>query len=136
MVNRGIENDMVPYCQENNIGILAYSPLQRGLLTGKITPDYKFASGDHRPGTGFFKPQNVERTNAVLEKIRPIAEEKNATLSQLVINWTIQMPGITCALVGARNPAQAAENAKAAHFTLSPAEMESINMYLQELQLV
>jgi aryl-alcohol dehydrogenase-like predicted oxidoreductase len=136
MVNRGIENDMVPYCQENNIGILAYSPLQRGLLTGKITPDYKFASGDHRPGTGFFKPQNVERTNAILEKIRPIAQEKNATLSQLVINWTIHMPGINCALVGARNPAQAEENAKAALFTLTPGEMETINTYLQELQLV
>jgi aryl-alcohol dehydrogenase-like predicted oxidoreductase len=136
MVNRGIENEVVPYCQQNAIGILAYSPLQRGLLTGKITPDYKFASGDHRPGTGFFKPENVERTNAFLEKLKPLAEEKKATLSQLVIKWTTQMPGITCALVGARNPAQAEENAKAALISLNPNEMELINAYLNELQLV
>jgi aryl-alcohol dehydrogenase-like predicted oxidoreductase len=135
MVNRGIENEVVPFCQENNIGILAYSPLQRGLLTGKMTQDYKFASGDHRPGTAFFKPQNIELTNAFLEKIRPIAQEKNATLSQLVINWTTQMPGITCALVGARNAAQAEENAKAALFSLSPQEMDTINSYLNQLQL-
>jgi aryl-alcohol dehydrogenase-like predicted oxidoreductase len=136
MVNRGIENDVVPYCVENNIGILAYSPLQRGLLTGKITPDYQFASGDHRPGTGFFKPENIKRTNAVLEKLKPMAQEKGCTLSQLVINWTIRMPGVATALVGARNPKQAEENARAAEFTLSPQEITTINGYLQELQLV
>ena len=136
MVNRGIENEMVPYCLENNVGILAYSPLQRGLLTGKITADYKFASGDHRPGTGFFKPENVERTNTFLEKIKPLAQEKNVTLSQLVINWTTRQPGITCALVGARNPAQAEENAKAAQFTLTKEEIDTINSHLSELQLV
>lgn len=135
MVNRGIENDVVPYCLDNRIGILAYSPLQRGLLTGKITPDYKFASGDHRPGTGFFKPTNVELTNEFLQKIKPIAESKNATLSQVVINWTIRMPGISCALVGARNPAQAEENARAAAFSLTNDEVDVINSYLKEFQL-
>jgi aryl-alcohol dehydrogenase-like predicted oxidoreductase len=134
MVNRGIESDLVPYCQERNVGILAYSPLQRGLLTGKITDDYTFASGDHRPGTSFFKPENRRRTNTFLNKIKPLAEEKGANLSQLVINWTIQQPGITCALVGARNPQQAEENAKL--LKLSPGELQAINSYLSELEMV
>ncbi|QHT67453.1 aldo/keto reductase [Rhodocytophaga rosea] len=134
MVNRGIESDLVPYCLERNIGILAYSPLQRGLLTGKITDDYSFASGDHRPGTTFFKPENRRRTNAFLNKIKPLADSTGANLSQLVINWTIQQPGITCALVGARNPAQAEENAKI--LQLSPQELQTIRGYLNELELV
>lgn len=134
MVNRGIENDLVPYCLENNVGILAYSPLQRGLLTGKITDNYQFASGDHRPSTAFFKSENRNRTNNFLQKIKPLADEKGATLSQLVINWTIRMPGITAALVGARNPTQAEENAKI--INLSEEEMNTITHYLRELELV
>jgi aryl-alcohol dehydrogenase-like predicted oxidoreductase len=134
MVNRGIENDLVPYCLENNVGILAYSPLQRGLLTGKITDDYQFSSGDHRPGTAFFKPENRQRTNDFLQKIKPLADEKGATLSQLVINWTIQMPSITAALVGARNPKQAEENSKIVKLT--DKEMNTITAYLNELELI
>lgn len=134
MVNRGIETDLVPYCLERNIGILAYSPLQRGLLTGKITDDYTFASGDHRPSTSFFKPENRRRTNEFLSRIKPMADEKGATLSQLVINWTIQQPGISCALVGARNARQAAENAKL--ISLSASELQTISSYLDQLELV
>jgi aryl-alcohol dehydrogenase-like predicted oxidoreductase len=134
MVNRGIESDLVPYCLERKVGILAYSPLQRGLLTGKITDDYAFASGDHRPGTTFFKPENRRRTNVFLDRIKPMAEEKGANLSQLVINWTIQQPGITCALVGARNPQQAEQNAKI--LQLSPDELQTIQGYLNELEMV
>lgn len=136
MINRGIEANVIPYCLEQNIGVLAYSPLQRGLLTGKIKAGHQFASGDHRPGTPFFKPENIVITQQFLDKIRPIAAERNITLSQLVINWTIQMPGITAALVGARNPAQAEENAKAAQFRLTAEEIGLINSYLNEVILV
>lgn len=134
MVNRGIEKDQIPFCLKTNKAVLAYSPLQRGLLTGKITEEHKFAPGDHRPSTSFFKPEMVRKTNVFLQKIKPLADEKRATLGQLAIAWTIHQPGITCALVGARDPKQAEENAKAANVTLSAEEIGFINEKLEEFE--
>ncbi len=136
MVKRDIETDVVPYCLKYNKGILAYSPLQRGLLTGKMKPGYTFNEGDHRSTSFFFTDENIKRTNAFLEKIKPIAEEKKATLGQLVLRWTVEQPGITIALVGARNAKQAAENAKAASIQLSKEEVELINAHLKSLELI
>lgn len=133
MVRREIEAEMVPWCVENACGILAYSPLQRGLLTGKITPDHEFAPGDSRPETPHFKVNNLIKTNEFLAKISPIAQEKGATLSQLVIAWTLKQPGISVALVGARNEAQVAQNAGAADLTLEEDELRVINENLDLL---
>ena len=136
MVRRDIEKDVVPYCLENGKGILAYSPLQRGLLTGKMKPGYNFGEGDTRASDRYFTDENIRRTNAFLEAIRPIADGKNATLAQLVIQWTLHQPGITIALVGARTPEQAIQNAKAADITLSDEEIAQINEELNKLELV
>ncbi|MCI3936111.1 aldo/keto reductase [Chryseobacterium aahli] len=127
MVNRGIEKEMVPYCIENNKSILAYSPLERGLLTGKITSDYKFKEGDHRAGHAHFQPDFIEKTNQLLDKIKPIAEQHNASLGQLVLKWTIERQGITIALAGARNAEQAVQNAKAIDIHLSKEELKTID---------
>lgn len=135
MVRRDIEDDIVPWCLENDCGILAYSPLQRGLLTGKINPETTFAAGDSRPSLPHFQKDNVIKTNKFLDSIRPLALDKGVSLSQLVIRWTLQRPGITVALVGARNEEQVKQNAAAAHFDLSPEEMESINKSLEKLRL-
>jgi aryl-alcohol dehydrogenase-like predicted oxidoreductase len=135
MVLRDIEKETVPYAIENNIGILAYSPLQRGLLTGKITKDYKFEEGDHRPATSFFKPDNLEKVNNFLQSIKPIADDKGASLAQLVIFWTLHQPGITSALVGARNPKQVEENAKSVDFNFTTSELNEINNQLKNLEL-
>ena len=136
MVERKIEKDVVPYCVEHGKGILAYSPLQRGILTGKITDDYQFEEGDHRPNTLHFKPQNRKTINAFLQQIKPIADGYGISLTQLVINWTIQQPAIVAALVGARNPQQVAENAKAADFMLSADEITQINTLLADVKMV
>ena len=135
MVRREIETDIVPWCVDNQCSILAYSPLQRGLLTGKITPDYPFAPGDSRPELPHFKINNLIKTNQFLDKIRPMAEEKGATLSQLVIAWTLQQPGITVALVGARSEEQVAMNAGADRISLSGDELEEIGRLLENLDL-
>jgi aryl-alcohol dehydrogenase-like predicted oxidoreductase len=135
MVRREIEEDIVPWCLENNCGILAYSPLQRGLLTGKITPDYPFAPGDSRPETPHFKINNLILTNEFLEEIKPLAEEKQATLSQLVIQWTLQQPGISVALVGARDEAQVIQNAGAMQIEFSEEELKLIEQKLGALVL-
>ena len=135
MLRRAVEKDVVPYCLENNKAILAYSPLQLGLLTGKMKPGQEFGAGDLRSGNRFFTPENVKRVNGVLNKIRPLAETKNATLSQLVLRWTLAQPGITAALVGARNPEQAVQNARAMDFQLTFEEVDFINKQLKTLEL-
>lgn len=127
MVNRGIEEETVPYCIENNKSILAYSPLERGLLTGKISPDYKFQAGDHRANHAHFQADFIQKTNQLLDKIKPIADEHDATLGQLVLRWTIERPGVTIALAGARNAEQAVQNSKAMDIQLSKEEIETID---------
>jgi aryl-alcohol dehydrogenase-like predicted oxidoreductase len=133
MVNRGIEAETVPYCTAHHKSILAYSPMERGLLSGKITPGYKFAEGDHRATNKYFTEESIIKTNAFLAKIKPIADSKNATLAQLVIKWTLQRPGIAIALVGARNREQAVQNAKAIHLSLTQDEISFINGLVLQL---
>jgi aryl-alcohol dehydrogenase-like predicted oxidoreductase len=135
MVKKDIEEDVVPYCLEHNVSILAYSPLERGLLTGKIKAGHIFQEGDHRAGLYFFTDENIKRTNAFLDKIKPLAAEKGATLAQLVLRWTIEQPGITIALAGARNEKQSVENAAAINVNLSADEIELINWELSLLRL-
>ncbi|HEV8282751.1 MAG TPA: aldo/keto reductase [Chitinophagaceae bacterium] len=135
MILRQIEKDLVPYCIENKKSIIAYSPLQRGLLTGKIKPGHVFSGDDHRRELNYFSDENIARVNRMLNSLRPLAENKGATLPQLVLRWTIDQPGITLALAGARNADQAIDNAKAANIKLSPEEIAFINTQLQTLQL-
>ena len=135
MVKRDIEKDMIPYLADRNKGVIAYSPLQRGVLTGKFKPDFHLAEGDHRKNSRFFKSENIRRINAFLDKIQPIAEDHNVTLAQLVLNWTIHQRGITVALAGARNPRQIEENARAADLQLTSYEMNTINKNLEALEL-
>lgn len=136
MLQRDYEKQVVPYCQEHQMSILAYSPMQRGILTGKFTPEHQFNKGDHRATSKYFQPENIRRINVFLEKIRPIAEDRQATLAQLVLCWTIHQPGITVALAGARNREQAVQNAGAANIRLTDEEMKQINACLENLQLV
>ncbi|HAQ18989.1 MAG TPA: aldo/keto reductase [Prolixibacteraceae bacterium] len=135
MVKRDIEQELIPYLIENNQSVLAYSPLQRGLLSGKIRPDHQFSEGDTRADLTHYSAKNIQLTNAFLVKLKPLADEKKATLSQLVIRWTLGQPGITIALVGARNASQAAENAQAFHVKLSAEEVSFISTELDKLHL-
>ena len=133
MVNRDIEKEIVPFCRENEKSILAYSPMERGLLTGKMKPGQEFDKGDHRADNPYFTDESISKTNAFLEKIRPLAKEKKATLAQLVLKWTIERPGITIALAGARNSEQSVQNASAADVALSAKDIDFINAELQKI---
>jgi len=135
MILRDIEKDVLPYCRKNNIGVIVYSPLQRGLLTGKFKPDVKFKDGDHRANQAHFKPENIKITNAFLEKIKPIAAAHSVSLAQLVLAWTIAQPGVTAAIAGARDAKQVKENLKAVEMNLSAEEINEINKELRVLDL-
>lgn len=122
LMRRGIEKDLLPFCQHHQIGVLVYSPLERGLLSGRVSVDREFPKGDHRRDLPIFSKENRQRVLDALEEIRPLAERYKATLSQLILNCTIHMPGITAAIVGGRGPDQALENAKAAELALTKDE--------------
>lgn len=135
MVLRDIEKDVVPYCLQTGKGVLAYSPLQRGILTGKITSDYHFNEGDHRPSTPYYKEPNLSRINHFLNEIKPLADENDLSLAQLVLCWTMQQPAINAVLAGARNPSQVKENIKAGQVTLNIEVIKEINRKLENLHL-
>lgn len=135
MLQRDIESDLVPYLNTVDKSVLAYSPLQRGLLSGKISPGHKFAEGDTRSSSNYYSDKNIKLTNNFLNNIKTIADGHNSTISQLVLAWTLVQKGITIALVGARNEFQAVENAKAANIDLNTDEISFINNELNKLNL-
>jgi aryl-alcohol dehydrogenase-like predicted oxidoreductase len=128
MLNRDIEQEVIPAAIENHIGIIAYSPLERGLLSGKYFKGEQLKSDDHRNSYfGRFNPQKVQE---FLSTIEPIAQAKGGTLSQLVLRWTTLQPGITVVLAGARNAEQAISNAKSMDIKLNDEELHFITATL------
>ena len=115
------------FCRQNNISVLAYSPLANGLLTGKISPDRKFNPGDLRAMNMRFRKENIAKINAKLAELQPIAEKHRASIGQIVIAWTFSQPGVTCVLCGARDETQARENAAAGDIQLSAEEIETMS---------
>src|SRR5690606_14219371 len=109
---------------ENNLGLIVYSPMERGLLTGKYFKENKLKNNDHR--NGYFTQFDLEKVQAFLKTIEPIAEGKQASLAQLVLRWTTLQPGISLVLAGARNPEQAIQNAKAMDLSFHPDELTII----------
>jgi aryl-alcohol dehydrogenase-like predicted oxidoreductase len=135
MINRAIEADVVPQALEKKLSIIPYSPLQRGLLTGKIKRDHKFNDGDTRAANKFYTPENIDRTNALLQMIKPIADDHGASLAQLALNWTTRQPAMDCVLAGARDEKQVRDNVKALDFKLSDAELKQIDDALKTFVL-
>ena len=122
---RQVESDALPFCRENDISVLSYSPMSQGILTGKFKPGHQFAKGDHRARNRLFQKEHFERVQEALARLRPIAERRGVTLGQLALSWVIAQPG-TAAIAGARNTAQAVQNAAAADVRLSREDLEEM----------
>jgi aryl-alcohol dehydrogenase-like predicted oxidoreductase len=136
LVQRGIEADVLPWARENDVGIVVYSPLEQGLLTGKVRADRSFGDDEGRSKRTSFSAENRARVNALVDEfVAPVAAAHSATLAQTVLAWTVQQPGISVALVGARNAEQARENAAAGDLTLSADEHASIDQAFATLRL-
>ena len=123
---RWVEKDLTPYCVENNISIVAYSPLAQGLLTGKFEPGHKFDPQDNRAKNKLFQGENYDRAQSALDKLRPIAERHQCSLAQLALAWLIAQPQAN-AIAGARNEQQAVDNAKAGDINLSADDVQEID---------
>ena len=133
MVKRDIEKAILPYCHKHQIGVVAYSPLQTGLLAGKVSKE-RLAPDDWRHKSEFFKEPKYSRVQKLVDKLRPIAERKHITLAQLAIAWVLAQPGITSAIVGSRNAQQAVENAAAAKVKLTLEDLQEIDALLVDFQ--
>lgn len=132
LLSRDIEKDVLPWAREHGVGLLTYSPLEQGLLTGKVDASRTFEASDGRSRRTAFSRANRLRVLAVLERaVAPIARAHDVTLAQVVLAWTAAQPGITSILVGARTAEQAAENSVAAGLVLAPEELRCLDRAFQ-----
>jgi aryl-alcohol dehydrogenase-like predicted oxidoreductase len=132
MLDRDLEESILPYCRANNVSVLSYSSLALGLLTGKIGPERQFSGDDLRIGNPRFTVENRQKVATLLAGFKPIALERDISLAQLAIAWTLAQPGITYALCGARNAQQATENAQAGNIVLTGEELTRMNEVIEQ----
>jgi aryl-alcohol dehydrogenase-like predicted oxidoreductase len=128
MVTRTVEDETLAYCAAEEIGVVVYSPMQKGLLTGKVTAQWvaNLPEDDHRRRDPRFGEPHLGATLELLEGLRPIAEQNGITPAQLAIAWVLRRPEVTSAIVGARKPAQLQETIPAGGVTLKAEDLEKI----------
>ena len=113
MLQRGLEDEVIPWCLENNVSVMNYWPLMKGLLAGKIRRDFNFDPNDKRLSYDVFQGEKFEQAQQVLDKLDIIAKECDKTVAQVVVNWCIHRPGIGSVLCGAKRAWQIEETAGA-----------------------
>lgn len=134
LINPSVQNEILPYCQQENIGVIVYSPMASGLLTGRMTKERiaRMPDNDWRKESSEFKEPNVDRNLKLAELLGEIAFPHNLTAGVVAVAWTLQNPAVSAAIVGSRSPEQIQEMLTAAEFRLSDTEMEQINTFLAE----
>ena len=132
MFDRNIEAEDLDFCRHTGIGILAHSPLGKGLLTGKYAPDHIFAEDDERAGSPRFQGDLFAGYLAVADQLKSVAADKNITMVQLAIAWLLRREEVTCVLVGAKNSDQVKEHVGAADVAFSDDELVRIEKILQD----
>ncbi len=132
MLQREIEQTQLPWCIEHNVATAVYWPLLKGLLAGKLPRDHEFAAGDGRAKYPMFQGVEWQKNQDFVERLREIADGLGRTVADIVINWTIQQPGITTALCGAKRPEQIRETAEAMTWQLSADDLAAIDQALAD----
>jgi aryl-alcohol dehydrogenase-like predicted oxidoreductase len=132
LLARGIEAEVLPFCAAHNIGVVAYSPMQKGLLTGKITRAWidGLPAEDHRRNDPNFTEPKLTANLELVAGLQSIAERLQTTAAQLAIAWVLRRPEVTAAIVGARKPSQIEETAPAGDLQIPAAELEAIDQLL------
>ena len=126
LASRDIEREIVPFCQEEGLGILPWSPLAGGLLAGKFAADTKGPEGARRSSFDF-PPIDKPRAFALVDAMRPIAEAHGASIAQVALAWLLAQPHVTSVIIGARTDAQLQDNLGATKVTLTPDELATLS---------
>ena len=133
MIERGAEDSgLLDYCRQNNIGVVVYSPMQKGLLTGKFTKQrvQALAKEDHRHNDPNFQEPRLTANLDLVESLKVLAKKHGRTSAQIAIAWVLRRPEVTAAIVGARRPSQVDETVTAGDKALSSEEIKAIDELL------
>ena len=128
-----VKNGLVDACVASRTSILSYSTTEQGLLTGAMSPGRSFGDGDTRRTNPLFTPDSIRRFNGIVGELKPFAEKYKATVAQVVIALTLLQRGITHVLVGARDAAQARENAKGGYLEIEAKDLQAMNAIADKL---
>lgn len=131
LFRRGIEADILPYCQQHHIGVQAYGPLAHGLLAGRYTPATTFPANDWRSKSDIFKGDPFKRNLDVVEQLRQFARQRSCTLPQLAVAWVLAHPAVDCAIVGALSPTEISDTAAGAAIHLTSDELRAIDRIMR-----
>jgi aryl-alcohol dehydrogenase-like predicted oxidoreductase len=134
MLNRGIEEDILPYCAERDIGVIVYSLMRSGLLTGKMTRErvQNLPSDDWRRNSSDFQEPRLSKNLELVDLLEEIGAEHGRSPGEVAIAWTLRHPAVTAAIVGGRRPDQVDGIIGAAGFRLGEDELDRIEAFLDE----
>jgi aryl-alcohol dehydrogenase-like predicted oxidoreductase len=134
MINRGVEAEILPFCQKNGIGVINYSPMQSGLLTGAMTAERiaKMPADDFRKNTKQFQEPRLSRNLDLAKLLGEIGARHGVSAGVVAIAWTLHHPAVTAAIVGGRSAKQVDGVIAAATFRLSEGEFGEIGKFLEE----
>jgi aryl-alcohol dehydrogenase-like predicted oxidoreductase len=137
LINRKVEAEILPYCEKNNIGVINYSPMTSGLLTGAMTAERiaKLPQDDWRRSNQNFQSPKLEKNLALVELLRKIGKTHGRAPGEVAIAWTLRKPAITAAIVGARNPRQTEGVIAAATFRLTADEVRDIDQFVKQNEI-
>jgi aryl-alcohol dehydrogenase-like predicted oxidoreductase len=133
LINRSVEEDILPYCLREGIGVIVYSPMASGLLTGAMTPERiaKLPKDDWRKTDPEFNEPKISRNLDLVDRLREIAKRHGRTPGEVAIAWTLRHPAVTGAIVGARNARQADGVLRAGDLRLSDKELNEIEEFFE-----
>ena len=131
LFRRDVEEDVLPWCRERDVGVLGYSPLAHGLLTGKFDEDTTFPDDDWRSGSDLFRGDTFERNLQIVRELGRFAEERGHTVAQLAVAWTLANPAVHSAIVGARRPDHIEGTAPAGDLELSEDDVREIEEIME-----
>jgi aryl-alcohol dehydrogenase-like predicted oxidoreductase len=135
LIWRFIEEDTLPYCQAHDIGIVTYSSLAQGLLTGTLRLNTPFRGDDQRARSVLWQPENYGKCLYTTERLRPVAKKMHVSLAQLALRWLVSQPGVTSTLIGARTQKEIEEDAGALGWELSEETMQTIQEISDEVYI-
>jgi aryl-alcohol dehydrogenase-like predicted oxidoreductase len=132
LFRRGVEDEVLPYCVENDIGVLVYGPLAHGLLTGTMSVHTAFGAGDWRGTSNVFRGATYRRNLTTVRALEKFAANRGITVSQLAIAWTLANPAVHVAIVGARQVGHIEDSLRAVDISLTDSDLDEMDTIMDE----